>query len=265
MKDIKGKAVVVTGGAVGIGKALTYRFLAEGSRVAIIDINQSQMEKTRDEFSSSGDIKIFRCDLAQREQVYETAARIKNDFGPVDILVNNAGILNNIPFMNKPDEIIQKTIAVNLLASCWLIKSFLPDMISKRSGYIVTIASAGGLLSSPYTIDYCASKHAVIGLIKGLRQEMKLFGHSEIRFLYVCPTIVNTDMVKNCKSETQVKQLMPEWVAKKTVDAVKKGKQVLYLPGIVRLIPILEAILSVDAVDKYYLKSGIATSMQPTK
>src|SRR5450759_5581509 len=91
--------------------------------------------------------------------------------------------------MDKPDELIELTVAVNLLAHFWTMKAFLPDMLARSSGHIVNMASAGGILGVPYISDYCASKFGAIGLTESIRQELKLLGFKKIKVSYVCPNL----------------------------------------------------------------------------
>ena len=136
----------------------------------------------------------YVCDISDREKVYDLAGRVAREFGAIDILVNNAGIVKSHPFLEKPDELIERTIAVNLMAQFWTMKAFLPGMVEKKEGHVVNMASAGGLLGVPYISDYAASKFAVVGLTESLRQEFKLRGLRKVRFTYVCPNTVNTGM-----------------------------------------------------------------------
>ncbi|MDI6872762.1 SDR family NAD(P)-dependent oxidoreductase [Candidatus Solincola sp.] len=106
--------------------------------------------------------------------------------------MNNAGVVNSSPFLEKPGESIQRTVAVNLLALFWTMKAFLPDMVSRRAGHVVNMVSSGGLSSVPHLVDNCAAKFAVVGLTESLRQESKLRGLRDIRFTYVCPNTVAT-------------------------------------------------------------------------
>ena len=262
LKDLRDKYVLVTGGASGIGKSLAHRFLMEGSNVAIVDICPDKMEQTCEQYKGLGNIIPYQCDISKSEMVYELLKKVECDFGQIDILVNNAGILDSNLFLDKSPEIIERTIAVNFLALCWTIKAFLPGMIERNNGKIVNMASAGGYISTPYTVDYCASKHAVIGLVKGLRREIRLMGITGVSLLYVCPGMVNTGMVKGASLLKGGKAFMePDWLVEKIIQAIKTNKKSLHLPPYVRFIPVLEALFPASFVDKKYEDMGLSSSM----
>ncbi len=264
MKDLKNKNVLITGGALGMGKSLAELFLYEGSRVVIVDIREDQLTKTKDELSSLGEVVAYPCDVSDKAAVYSLAKRVEKEFGVIDILVNNAGIVKSSPFLEKSDEAIEKTISVNLLAHFWTMKAFLPGMIAKKEGHIVNIASAGGLLGVPYITDYCASKFAVIGLTESLRQEMRLKGYKKIKLTYVCPNTVNTGMFEGAKPVKGTKMLESEDVTTAVIDAVKKGKAMVGVPASVNLVPIVKGILPIPVMDLFCRVSGIATSSETT-
>lgn len=118
--------------------------------------------------------KGYAVDVSDREAVYQTAAKVREDIGPVDILINNAGIVCCKPLLDLPDKMIENTYAVNILAHYWTIKSFLPDMIRQKRGHIVTIASATGMIGTYGCTDYGATKSACIGLHESLDCELKV-------------------------------------------------------------------------------------------
>ncbi len=264
MKNLRGKNVLVTGGALGMGRCMAELFLKEGSRVALVDIREKELEEARKELKRWGEVFAYICDISNREKVYQLAEKIKEEMGVVDVLVNNAGVVNSHPILEKPDQAIEKTVAVNLLAHFWTIKAFLPGMISKNEGHIVNMASAGGLLGVPYITDYCATKFGVVGLTESLRQEMKLKGFRKIRFTYVCPNTVNTGMFAGAKPVKGTKLLQPEYVALKIVDGVKKNRSFIGIPLSVYLIPLTKAIAPIPVLDAFNRLMGIATSSETT-
>jgi short-subunit dehydrogenase len=174
-----------------MGRSLARLLLQEGCRVAIVDIRETALEEAREELSNHGEVASYACDISDKEKVYALAQKVQAEFGTIDILVNNAGVVKSDPFLEKPDEVIERTVAVNLLAHFWTMKAFLPGMVAKKEGHVVNMASAGGLLGVPYISDYCATKFAVVGLTESLRQEFKLRGLRNIRFTYVCPNTVS--------------------------------------------------------------------------
>jgi all-trans-retinol dehydrogenase (NAD+) len=264
MKNLKGKNVLITGGALGMGMSLARLLLQEGCRVSIVDIRETELADACKELSCFGEIASYTCDISDREKVYALADKVLEEFGTIDILVNNAGIVKSNPFMEKPDEIIERTVAVNLLAHFWTMKAFLPGMIANKEGHVVNMASAGGLLGVPYISDYCATKFAVIGLTESLRQEFKLKGLRKIRFTYVCPNTVGTGMFAGAKPVKGTRLLSAEDVTSKIVQGIKKNRSFIGVPLSVYLVPLTKAITPIPVLDLFNRVMGIATSSETT-
>ena len=262
MRQLYGKNALVTGGAMGMGKSLAELLLREGMRVAIVDIRESELEAVRDELAGPGEVAIFKCDVTDRLAVYALADKVREEFGTIDLLVNNAGIVKAHPLMDKPDELIEQTVAVNLLAHFWTMKAFLPDMLARRSGHIVNMASAGGILGVPYISDYCATKFGVIGLTESVRQELKLQGYKKIKVSYVCPNTVGTGMFAGNKPVKGTKMLEPDVVTTRIVTGIKRGKERIYIPASVHTAALLKVVLPVPVMDLTSRLMGIATSSQ---
>ena len=264
MKDLRGKNVLITGGALGMGRSLARLLLQEGCRVAIVDIRETALEEAREELSNHGEVASYACDISDKEKVYALAQKVQAEFGSIDILVNNAGVVKSDPFLEKPDEVIERTVAVNLLAHFWTMKAFLPGMVAKKEGHVVNMASAGGLLGVPYISDYCATKFAVVGLTESLRQEFKLRGLRKIRFTYVCPNTVGTGMFAGAKPVKGTKLLSAEDVTTRIVQGIRKGSSFIGVPFSVYLVPLTKAITPIPVLDLFNRIMGIATSSETT-
>lgn len=264
MKDLSGMNVLVTGGALGMGRSMARLFLREGCRVAIVDIRASELEQAAAELSMWGEVHPYICDISDREAVYDLARRVEDELGDVDILVNNAGIVNSSPFLEKPDEVIEKTVRVNLMAHFWTMKAFLPGMVRRGEGHVVNMASAGGLLGVPYITDYCATKFAVVGLTESLRQEFKLRGLRRIRFTYVCPNTVATGMFAGATPVRFTRLLSPDEVAEKILAGIKRNRSFIGVPWSVYLVPVTKALTPIPLLDLFNRIMGIATSSEHT-
>jgi all-trans-retinol dehydrogenase (NAD+) len=247
-----------------MGKSLARLLLQEGCRVAIVDISEADLDEALRDLSPHGEISSFLCDISDRNKVYALAEKVRVEFGTIDILVNNAGIVKSNPFLEKPDEVIERTVAVNLLAHFWTMKAFLPGMVEKKQGHVVNMASAGGLLGVPYISDYCASKFAVVGLTESLRQEYKLKGLRKICFSYVCPNTVGTGMFAGAKPVKGTKLLAADDVTRKIIQGIKKNRSFIGVPFSVYLVPLTKAITPIPVLDLFNRIMGIATSSQTT-
>lgn len=264
MTEISGRTVVITGGASGMGRLLALKMARLGATVVVYDLDAGALESVVEEIKASTgrDAHGFVCDVSDREEVYLTAEKVHESVGAVDILVNNAGIVSGRRFMDLPDEKIEAVIGVNVLALYWMTRSFLPDMLERGSGHVVTIASAAGLLGVDKQTDYSASKHAAIGFTESLRVELKKTGYPNVRTTIVEPFYVDTGMFEGVK--TRFRRILPilkqEEVTDRIVKAVQRDRQELKMPFIVNLVPAFR-LLPVDLFDRLADFFGINASM----
>jgi all-trans-retinol dehydrogenase (NAD+) len=242
MKELHEKIVLITGAGMGLGRLLALKFADEGSRVVLWDLNEAAVRKTVGEvLEKGGQAWWYVCDVSDRLQVYETAARVRSEAGKVDVLVNNAGIVAGKDFLECSDEELQRTLEVNTMAHFWTSKAFLPDMIAANSGHIVAVSSVAGWVGVARMTDYTASKFAATGFMESLGAEMRKAGYSGIQTTTICPFFVDTGMFDGVRSRFKflLPILSPEKVVQKSIRAVKNGKRILLLPWIVNAIPLL--------------------------
>ena len=264
MTGISGKTVVITGGASGMGRLLALKMARRGGTVVVYDLDPGALDAVVGEIrgQTGRDAHGFLCDVSDREEVYRTAGEVHESVGKVDILINNAGIVSGRRLMDTPDEKIEAVIGVNSLALFWVTKSFLPDMLERGSGHVVTIASAAGLLGVDKQADYSASKHAAIGFAESLRVELKKTGYANIRTTLVEPFYVNTGMFEGVR--TRFRRILPileqEEVTDRIVRAIQRDRQELKMPFVVNLVPALK-LLPVDLFDRLADFFGINASM----
>ncbi|WP_298261667.1 SDR family NAD(P)-dependent oxidoreductase [uncultured Litoreibacter sp.] len=159
--DMTGRVAVVTGGAQGIGLAVTQRLQASGAKVAVWDMQDA----------TSGDFNT-KCDIADMASVTEALAASVAALGPVDILVNSAGVAGpNAPVTEYDDDAWAQIIAINLTGTYNTIKAVLPSMQARNYGRILNIASIAGKEGNPNACAYSASKAGVIGFTKSAGKE----------------------------------------------------------------------------------------------
>lgn len=255
MKDFHGKGVVITGGALGMGKLWAERFGAKGARLMLWDINEPALAATKSDLTGRGyEVHTAVVDVASYEAVYRAAAEAKAALGGVEVLVNNAGIVFAADFLQTPEERISKTIDVDLKALFWTMKAFLPDMLEANRGHIVNISSASGFIGVPRMPAYCASKWGVIGLTESVRLEVKLMGKTGVHFTLVCPSYVDTGMFEGAKPPLLTRMLKPEEMVDSAFRAVEKDQYMVLEPWLVKLTPTLKGLLPTAAFD---LVSGI--------
>lgn len=181
--------------------------------------------------------------------------------GTVDIVVNNAGVVSGQLLMDLSDERIAATYDVNVLALYWMTRAFLPDMLRRDHGHVVTIASAGGLLGVARQTDYSASKAAAISFDEALRGELRQLAPG-VRTTVICPYYVNTGMFDGVK--TRFPLLLPildqDEVADRIVAAVQRNRRRMVMPWFAKLTPLMR-VLPVPAFDRLTDFFGINASM----
>jgi len=155
---------------------------------------------------------------------------------------------------------------INAISHFWICKAFLPQMIARDDGHLVTIASAAGLTGVPGLADYCASKFAAFGFLESLRLEFKK-SKQNIKTTTVCPYYIDTGMFDGAKSSMLglLYILKPKAVANSVVDAVKSEQEWLCLPPVVYLSPLARSLVPVDWSDWLLDKLGMTSSMDDFK
>lgn len=190
------KTVLVTGGARGIGRAIVRR-LAEKKYNILLDYNSSEVPalEMSKEFKN---VKIFRADVTDRNEVHDMVEFAKKKFGQIDILINNAGVASSALFQDTSFEEWNRLMNVNLNGVFHCTQEILPDMIARHDGKIINISSIWGMVGASNEVAYSTSKAAVIGMTKALAKEV---GPSNIKVNCIAPGIVMTDMVSEYSLE----------------------------------------------------------------
>jgi NAD(P)-dependent dehydrogenase (short-subunit alcohol dehydrogenase family) len=197
MRDLKGKNVVITGAASGIGRATAEAFAREGARLHLCDIDEAALEETA---SAIGRAVVFtsKVDVSKRDAVEAFANTIHEKNGKaIDVLVNNAGVGLAGGLLETSLEDWEWVLSVNLWGVIHGCHFFAPRMVKDQSGgHIVNIASALGLFAAPNITGYSTSKFAVVGLSEALRGEL---GPHKIGVTTICPGLIDTNIVKTTR------------------------------------------------------------------
>lgn len=194
MKRLENKVAVITGGAQGIGKATTEKFLNEGAAVAVWDIDEIKGSEFCEGLKSSGyNVKFFKVDVADENNVKENVQNVVNEFGTIDILVNNAGITRDSTLKKMTQEQWQQVINVNLTGVFNCTQAVSSVMLEKGSGRIINASSVVGLYGNFGQTNYVATKSGVIGMTKVWAREL---GRKGINVNAVAPGFIATEMVK---------------------------------------------------------------------
>jgi NAD(P)-dependent dehydrogenase (short-subunit alcohol dehydrogenase family) len=193
MQDTPSKVALVTGAARGIGLATAKRFLADGWRVAMLDIDGENLKRTYAALARPDDTLTITCDVAIPEQVARAFAELKQRFGRLDALVNNAGIAIFKPILDVTYEDWSRVLAVNLTGPFLCTQAAAPIMRDNGGGAIVNITSISGLRASTLRTAYGTSKAGLAHLTK---QQAAELASLNIRVNAVAPGPVDTAMAK---------------------------------------------------------------------
>jgi 2-hydroxycyclohexanecarboxyl-CoA dehydrogenase len=192
--SLKGKTAVVTGGASGMGRAISLQLAQDGAAVAVWDVNRDGAMNTADTIVKSGGVAIAcAVDISSADAIAAAAARTRSELGPVTILVNNAGISGFCALLDLTEEVWDRMMRVNLKGPFLCAKAIVPDMLAAGWGRIVNISSSSTQLGARNMSHYVASKGGVAGFTKALAMEYVSKG---ITVNTVAPGFVDTPMLR---------------------------------------------------------------------
>ena len=265
MTKIKGRTLLITGGASGIGRFMGRMALQRGAKKVVVwDINEDNIAATESELNSYGEVKGYKVDVANTEMVKQMFALTTKECGDVDILINSAGIITgNKTFAEQSQQDIDRTMAINATAPMTVALQALPPMLERNVGHICNIASAAGFIANPRMSIYAASKWAVIGWSDSLRVELQE-AKSNVHVTTIAPYYINTGMFDGVRSRI-IPILKPEWVAKKILNAIEKNKKISSWPLGYHLIRTLQALLPLRALDLLCKVLGIYNALDHFK
>ncbi|MCW8194099.1 SDR family oxidoreductase [Proteobacteria bacterium 005FR1] len=218
------KIVVVTGAASGIGRAMALRFAKEGTRqVVCVDLNLAGAEKTASEIQG-----IARAvNVANEEQLVELIEDVEQNIGPIDLFCSNAGIAQRGgPEVDNEDW--YRMWDVNVMSHIFAARHLVPRMIARGGGYLLSTASAAGLLSQIGSAPYAVTKHAAVAFAEWIALT---YGDQGIKVSVLCPQAVRTEMTKGKEDGVaSIDGMMePEPVAEECVKAIE-AESFLVLP-----------------------------------
>lgn len=188
--DWEDEIVVITGGSGSVGLLLADTLAMRGVTVVVLDINKPQ---------SQFDVEWYECDVTDEKAVKKAAEEIRKDWGNPTVLINNAGIVNGKSILDLDSADIRKCIDVNLISHYWTIRAFLPDMLEKNHGHIVSVSSAMAWTGVANLSDYCATKAAVQSLHESLRFEIERSKGPLVRSTIISPGLIQSPMFKGIR------------------------------------------------------------------
>jgi 3-hydroxybutyrate dehydrogenase len=207
--SLSGKAAIVTGSTSGIGLGIARALAAAGADLTLNGFGDAaEIERTRAELAETSGVRVrySGADMSRGEEVVQMVRAAEAAFGAVDILVNNAGVQFVAPIEEFPAEKWQTILAINLSSNYHAIHAALPGMRRRGWGRIVNVASAHGLVASPFKAAYVAAKHGVVGLTKVVALET---AEAAITCNAICPGFVRTPLVEGQIDEQARAHRMP--------------------------------------------------------
>jgi 3-hydroxybutyrate dehydrogenase len=213
---LAGHNAVVTGAGRGIGRSIALALAQAGADVAITARTQEEIEQLSGEIAAMGRKSYYTpCDVTDPMQVQSMADRFLSEMGHVDILVNNAGNAGSHKFLDHPDELWHRMLAINLTSIYYVTKAFVPAFIGQRRGRIINIASIASRVGGGYIAAYTAAKHGALGLTRALAVELMPYN---ITVNAICPGYVDTPMTDASVSNIAARTGMPDTKAREVLE-----------------------------------------------
>ncbi|HZQ30615.1 MAG TPA: SDR family oxidoreductase [Mycobacterium sp.] len=234
MDKINGKTVAITGAARGIGHATAKALLRRGARVVIGDRDVNALESAVTALQALGSVSGYPLDVTNRQSFSEFLDKARSEGGGhIDVLINNAGVMPVGPFLEQSEQAIRSAIEVNfygVLNGCQLV---LPEMVARRSGHVVNIASMAGMTAVPGQVVYAGTKFAVVGLSVAMADE---FASAGVEVSAILPTFTNTELIAGTHPGAAQKPVQPEDIATAVVKVLDKPTTLVSVPRALRFV-----------------------------
>jgi NAD(P)-dependent dehydrogenase (short-subunit alcohol dehydrogenase family) len=239
--NIKGRTIAITGAARGIGFATAKALLARGARVVIGDRDVALGESAVATLSNLGPVSGYPLDVADPESFATFLDKARADGGGhIDVLINNAGVMPVGPFLDHTEQTIRSAIEVNFYGVVNGCRLVLPEMVKRRRGHIVNVASLAGMLAVPGQALYAGTKFAVVGFSTALADEYTREG---VEVSCVMPTFTNTELISGTATGGMTAPVEPEEIAAAVVKTLDKPKTIVSVPYSLRFIAAATAFL----------------------
>ncbi|MCB0939734.1 MAG: SDR family oxidoreductase [Mycobacterium sp.] len=241
MDNIRGKTIAITGAARGIGFATARALLQRGARVVIGDRDVAFEESAVARLSTLGPVSGYPLDVTDPDSFATFLDKARADGGGhIDVLINNAGVMPVGPFLDHTEQAVRTAVEVNfygVLTGCRLV---LPEMVRRRQGHVVNIASLAGMLAVPGQALYAGTKFAVVGLSTALADEFEPQG---VQISCVMPTFTNTELIAGTNATGATRPVQPEDIAAAVVKTLDNPKTAVSVPYPLRFVAAATAFL----------------------
>ena len=250
--EIRGKKVLITGAASGIGRATATAMAGLGARLFLTDINSDGLEEARRGIEErGGEVCLARAlDVSDYASVKALADDIHAEFGPLDILANVAGVALFSQVEDMTHDQWERIVNINLWGPYHGIECFVPEMVrAGKGGHIVSVSSTAGIIGLPWHVAYAGTKHALVGSSEVLRFDLR---KHNIGVSVILPGAVNTDLVQTtvinadeeaCQKSRQMfsrHAIAPEKVADLIINAIERNKFMVITSADIKLLYFLK-------------------------
>jgi short-subunit dehydrogenase len=236
LESLMDVGAIVTGASSGIGRILAQELAINGARVALVARREAELTALAEEISAHPSVSripdVLPCDVSDRDEVERAAITATERLGSVDLLVNNAGYGHHRRFVDWTIEDMERMMRVNYFGSLYWTKAVLPQMISRRRGWLTFVSSIAGRIAPPEESAYAASKFAVTGLAESLTNEVLDDG---IHVLTVYPGVIRTpffdeEALARMPAVARRQMIAPEKLVKAILNALAAGRHELTFP-----------------------------------
>jgi short-subunit dehydrogenase len=244
--ELRGSIGILTGASRGLGVYIAEALTRKGVALALAARSEQELKETQTRVERLGGRAIIvPTDVGKMKDLETLVSTTTAELGPVDLLVNNAGIERYSNYEELDVDVIERTLRINLWAPEVLSRLVLPDMVQRRRGHIVNVASVGGKTAVPYNAVYSSSKHGLVGFSWSLREEMRSHG---VGVSVVCPGFVSDSGMfhhwsQGEKPPSVSRMVTPEKVADSVVKAIEGDKaEIIVARGLTKIVDITHAI-----------------------
>ena len=235
---LAGRRALVTGGSKGIGRSIALALAKAGADVAVTARSLPDLEDVAGEIHAMNRRSLaLTCDVIAPEQVRKMAAAVLEAWAGIDILVNNAGNAQSHKFLDHPDELWHRMLAINLTSAYYVTKALAAGMVEQKWGRIINIASIASKVGGRYIAAYTAAKHGLLGLTRALAVE--LAAHN-ITVNAICPGYVDTPMTDASVANIVDRTGMSQGAAREVLEKMSPQKRLIE-PGEVAAVALLLA------------------------
>jgi NAD(P)-dependent dehydrogenase (short-subunit alcohol dehydrogenase family) len=228
------RVALVTGGGKGIGAAVARKLAASGARVAVLGRDGAALARVAEETRGLA----VEADVTDAAAMDRAIARVEAELGPIGIAVANAGITASAPLAATDDATWERIFAVNVTAPFRLARALMPKMSKSGWGRMIFLASNAGLSGYAYTSAYCASKHAVVGLMRACAVE---YARTGVTVNAVCPGFVDTEMASRAATSIAEKTKRSAEEARRALEDLSPQRRLMTVEEVAHVVAMLAA------------------------